>query len=375
MDFELSEEQRLLKDSVDRLIAKEYRFERRLDFLRRSEGWSRQTWQGFAEMGLLALPFAEEHGGFGSGGVETMLVMEAFGRGLVVEPYLSTVILAGGTIRHSGASGRMAETVERIIAGEHLMALAHNEKGGPRHSLEPQTRAKRSGACWTLTGSKIAVLHGATADELVVSATTDTGSALFLVPAEAEGISVSPQKGYDGVPLAEVTLEGVSVQTEFVLCEPGMGEKVLAHVIAEANAALCAEAVGIMGDVFDTTCEYLLTRTQFGVPIGSFQALQHQAADMLIELELSRSMAILAALSIDSEPPVRERNVSAAKAQIGRSGRLIGQRAIQLHGAIGITEEYKVGHSFKRLTAIDAMFGNADWHIDAIVEAGGLYTA
>lgn len=375
MDFELSDEQRLLQDSVDRLITKDYGFERRLETLRGREGWSRQTWQDFAKMGLLALPFAEEDGGFGSGGVEMMIVMEAFGRGLVLEPFLSTVVLAGGALRHSGATGRLSETVERLVSGEHLMALAHSEAGGQRHSLVPRTKAERIGAGWTITGQKIAVLHGATADEFVVSAMTDSGSALFVVPSQADGLSVSGQKGYDGIPLAGVVLDGVSVAGEALLCEPGMGEQVLSNVVAEANAALCAEAVGIMTDVFDTTCEYLRTRTQFGVPIGSFQALQHQTVDMLIDLELARSMAILAALSVDAEPSVRERNIAAAKVQIGRSGRLIGQRAVQLHGAIGITDEYKVGHSFKRLTAIDATFGNADWHLDSIVSAGGLYAA
>lgn len=375
MDFELTDEQRLLQDSVERLIERDYGFERRAETLRTSPGWSRDSWQDFADMGLLALPFSREVGGFGSGGVETMIVMQAFGRGLVVEPYLSTIILAGSALRQCGAEVRMADTIEAMLSGQHLMAFAHAEAGGPRHGLVPQSRASRSAAGWTLSGRKIAVLHGASADDFIISAMTDEGSALFLVPAAADDLRVGGQIGYDGIPVADVLLDGVSVTPEAALCEPGEGEAILSRIIAEANAALCAEAVGIMADIFDNSCDYLRTRQQFGVPIGSFQALQHQAVDMLMELELARSMAILAALSLDASPDERARNISAAKAQIGRSGRFIGQRAIQLHGAIGITSELKVGHGFKRLTAIDATFGNADWHIDEIASRGGLYAA
>ena len=375
MDFDYSDEQRLLGESVSRFVAGRYDFEARLRAMRGPGGWSRDAWREMAELGLLALPFSEEDGGFGGGGVETMIVMEALGRGLVVEPYLATVILAGGALRRAATPAQKESRVEGIAAGELVMALAHQEPNGPRHGLAAATAARRSDSGWELTGCKNAVLHGAGADELVVSATSAGGLSLFLVPAAAEGVRVRPQRGYDGIPVAELTLEKVEVPADALLGSEGAGADVLEPLFEEANAALAAEAVGIMADTVDLTTEYLKTRVQFGVPIGSFQGLQHRAVDMLIQLELARSMAILAALSLDQPADVRRRNVAAAKVQIGRSGRFVGQQAVQLHGAIGLTAEYKVGHAFKRLTAIDALFGDADHHLDALAEAGGLVVA
>jgi alkylation response protein AidB-like acyl-CoA dehydrogenase len=372
LDFELTEEQRMLGESVERFVAERYDFETRLRIAREGEGWSRAIWQEMAELGLLALPFAAEDGGFGGTGVETMIVMEALGRALVLEPYFSTVVLAGGALRIAGSAGQRQARVGRIAAGEHLMALAHYEPGAPRHFLAPATAATRDGEGWRVTGRKIAVIHGASANEFVVSAATDAGTALFIVPADAGGITIAARRGYDGVPVAEVAFDSTPVGAEALLGAPGEGETILGRLFDEANAALAAEAVGIMADTVNLTTEYLKTRVQFGVPIGSFQALQHRAVDMLVQLELARSMAILAALSLGQPDEVRHRNIAAAKAQIGRSGRVIGQQAVQLHGAIGITSEYKVGHAFKRLTAIDALFGDADHHIDFLAERGGL---
>jgi len=375
MDFELTDEQRLLAESVNRFVAERYDFETRLHALRQQQGWSREVWQGLAELGVFAMPFAEEDGGFGGGGVETMLVMEALGKGLLVEPYLATVILAGGALRRVGSAEQKAERIAAIAGGERLMALAHSEAGMPRHTLDVKaTRARRDGEGWVLNGSKIAVIHGDCADELVVSAATTEGLSLFLLPADAPGVRIKGAPGYDGVRVATAAFDSVRVGPDALLGAAGDGAAILEGVFEVANAALAAEAVGIMSDTFDMTVEYLKTRQQFGVPIGSFQALQHRAVDMLIQLELARSMAILAALSLDAEPEERRRNIAAAKAQIGRSGRFIGQQAVQLHGAIGITAEYKVGHAFKRLTAIDALFGDADHHIDMLADAGGLVT-
>jgi alkylation response protein AidB-like acyl-CoA dehydrogenase len=375
MDFELTDEQRLLAESVNRFVAERYDFETRLHALRQQRGWSREVWQGLAELGVFAMPFAEEDGGFGGGGVETMLVMEALGKGLLVEPYLATVILAGGALRRAGTAEQKAERIAAIAGGERLMALAHSEAGMPRHTLDVKaTRARRDGESWVLNGSKIAVIHGDCADELVVSAATTEGLSLFLLPADAPGVRIRGAPGYDGVRVATAAFDSVRVGPDALLGAAGEGAVILEAMFEVANAALAAEAVGIMSDTFDITVEYLKTRQQFGVPIGSFQALQHRAVDMLIQLELARSMAILAALSLDTEPEERRRNIAAAKAQVGRSGRFIGQQAVQLHGAIGITAEYKVGHALKRLTAIDALFGDADHHIDMLADAGGLVT-
>jgi alkylation response protein AidB-like acyl-CoA dehydrogenase len=375
MDFDLSDEQRLLGESVTRFVAERCDFESRLRSMREPEGWSREAWGEMAELGLLALPFAEEDGGFGGGGVETMIVMEALGRGLSIEPYLATVILAGGALRRAGTAAQKSSRVPAIAAGELVMALAHQEPDAPRHSLSAAATAHRTAGGWELNGNKIAVIHGANAGELVVSATSAGGLSLFLVPASAAGVQVKAQRGYDGVPIATLSLEDVEVPADVLLGDEGAGAAILERLFEEANAAMAAEAVGIMADTVELTTEYLKTRFQFGVPIGSFQGLQHRSVDMLIQLELARSMAILAALSLDQPDEIRRRNVAAAKVQIGRSGRFIGQQAVQLHGAIGITAEYKVGHAFKRLTAIDALFGDADHHLDMLAEIGGLAVA
>jgi alkylation response protein AidB-like acyl-CoA dehydrogenase len=373
MNFDLSDEQRLLAESVNRFIADQYDFEARLHGMRSSQGWRADIWQQMAELGLLGLPFAEADGGFAGGGVETMIVMEALGRGLVVEPYLSTVIIAGAALRHAASPTQKAARIPGIIEGAYLMSLAHAEPQAPRHSLTViRASAVSHGSGWLLSGEKIAVLHGDSAHEFIVSAKTEAGVSLFLVPADAPGVSRQIEHGYDGHRLATVRFESVQLTADALLGPDGGGVKILEAVCDEANAALAAEAVGVMADTLDMTVEYLKTRTQFGVAIGSFQALQHRAVDMLMNVELSRSMAILAALSLDRDPEERRRNIAAGKIQVGRAGRIIGQQAVQMHGAIGVTAEYKVGHAFKRLTAIDTLFGDADHYLDVLAQAGGL---
>lgn len=375
MDFDLNDEQKMLQETVTRFVAETYDFQKREHALKTAEGWSREAYARLAEMGLLALPFAEEDGGFGGGGVEMMIVMEALGRGLMVEPYFATVVLAGGALRH-GASARQREAmVPGLAAGERILALAHQEAGLPRHTLEARATATPSGEGWLLDGRKIAVIHGQSADTLVVSARTAEGLSLFLVDATAQGVTIEGARGYDGVPVATVMLSGVAVPADALIGQLGEGAAILERVFEEATAALVAEGVGAMSETFDVTVDYLKTRQQFGVAIGSFQALQHRAVDMLMQLELARSMAVLGALSLDGDADQRSRNISAAKAQIGKSGRMIGQEAVQMHGAIGITAEYKVGHAFKRLTAIDALLGDRDWHLARLVELGGVYPA
>lgn len=379
MDFDLTEEQRLLKDSVDRLLADAYGFDARKQIVASDEGVSRAVWAQFAELGLLGLPFSEEQGGFGGGPVETMIVMEAFGRALVVEPYLATVILGGGLIRHAGSAAQQAAILPAVAAGERRLAFAHAERQARYDLFDVATTARQDGDGWVLDGQKGLVLHGDAADTLIVSARTGgasrdhSGIGLFLVDASAPGVSRRGYPTQDGQRAAEIALTGVRVGLDAVLGDPTGALPVIEKVVDEAIAALCAEAVGAMEASLQSTVEYLKTRQQFGTPIGSFQVLQHRAAEMVVALEQARSMAMLAAMMAGSSDP-RERRaaISGAKAQIGRSARFIGQQSVQLHGGVGVTMEYQIGHYFKRLTMIDTLFGDADHHLGLTADAGGL---
>lgn len=382
MDFDLTEEQSLLKDSVDRLIADRYDFESRKKFTAEPEGYSRDNWRQFAELGLLAVPFAEEHGGIGGGSVETMIVMEAFGRGIVVEPYLSTVVLGGGLLRHAGSDAQKAELLPQVAAGELTLAFAQVERASRYDLFDVSTSAKKDGDGWVVNGEKGVVLHGDSADKLLVTARTGgnrrdrSGIGLFLVDAKAPGISRRGYPTQDGMRAAEITLDNVRVGPEGVLGDPSGALPVVERVVDEAIAALCAEAVGVMDRMRELTVDYMKTRKQFGMPIGSFQVLQHRAADMVVMIEQARSMAFFATMmSAADDPAERGHAVSAAKVQIGRSGRFVGQQAIQLHGGVGMTQEYSVGHYFKRMTMIDTAFGDADHHLSRVAEAGGLFKA
>ncbi|HXT81971.1 MAG TPA: acyl-CoA dehydrogenase [Acetobacteraceae bacterium] len=379
MDFDLTEEQRLLKDSVDRLVRDQYAFEQRKKYLAEPAGWSLPVWNQYAELGLLALPFPETLGGFGGGAVETALVMEAFGRGLVLEPYFATVILGGGLLRRIASPALLGTLAPKIAAGKLKLAFAHVERQSRYNLSDVTTTARKDGTAWILDGAKSVVLHGDCADRMLITARTAgsrrdrDGVGLFLVDAATPGLSRRGYPTQDGLRAAEVTLSGVRVGADGVL-----GESVLPaieHVVDEAIAALCAEAVGAMQVMHETTLEYLKTRKQFGRPIGSFQVLQHRSVDMLVALEQARSMAMFAAVMAQEENAAeRRRAISAAKVQIGRSGRHIGQEAIQLHGGIGMTMEYSVGHAFKRVTMIEQLFGDADHHLTELARLGGLFS-
>jgi alkylation response protein AidB-like acyl-CoA dehydrogenase len=364
MDFDFTDDQRLLRETVARFVADRYGFEDRNRMLAMPGGRDPAVWTEMAELGLLGIPFAEADGGFGGGGTETMILMEEFGRGLVIEPYLSTIVLAGGILNDAASADQRAARIERIITGTHRMAVAFAEPRAARYAVDARHTVAEGDR---LTGEKIAVLGGDQADELIVSARIDGGTALFLVDAAAPGVSIRGEAGYDGSRVADIRLENVPGERI-----TGNGAAHLARAIEAANAALCAEAVGAMADALDLTTDYLKTRKQFGVPIASFQVLQHRAVDMLMQLELARSMAILAAISLDQPAAVRTTNIAAAKVQIARSVRFVGQQAVQLHGGIGITSEYKIGHIFKRLTAIETLFGDVDHHLDTLSDAGGL---
>jgi pimeloyl-CoA dehydrogenase small subunit len=377
MDFDLTDEQRLLKDSVDRLVADQYQFEQRKKYMAEPDGWSRAVWQQYAELGLLGLPFAEAHGGFGGGAVETMIVMETFGRGLVLEPYFATVILGGGLLRRAASPAQQQALLPQVVQGKLKLAFAHVERHSRYDLADVATTAKQDGAMWVLDGAKSVVLHGDCADRLLVTARTSgnrrdrNGMGLFLVDPSAAGVTRRGYPTQDGLRAAEVTLSGVRVPQDDAIPN---ALPAIEHVVDEAIAALCAEAVGCMQAMHETTLEYLKTRQQFGRPIGQFQVLQHRSVDMLVALEQARSMAMFAAvMAAEEDPTERRRAIAAAKVQIGRSGRHIGQEAIQLHGGIGMTMEYKVGHYFKRMTMIDKLFGDADTHLETLAQLGGLF--
>ena len=382
MDFALTEEQELLRHSVQRLFADHYAFDARKRYAQEPGGYSRALWARYAELGLLGLPFAEEHGGSGGGPVETMIVMEEVGRALALEPYLSTVVLAGGLLRLGGGKALCADLVPKIVGGDLMLAFAHAERQSRYDLVDVAASARREGTGYVLDGAKSLVLHGDSAGKLIVSARLSGGQrdrdglALFVVDAAAKGVSTRGYGTIDGLRAAEVTLAGVRVDAGAAIGEPGKAYPLIERVVDTAIAALAAEAVGAMAAMHEQTVDYMKTRKQFGVTIGSFQALQHRAAEMLVALEQARSMALLATM-MAAEENVRERRqaISAAKVQIGRSARIVGHGAIQIHGGIGMTMEAKVGHYFKRVTTIDTTFGDADYHLGLLAESGGLVAA
>jgi pimeloyl-CoA dehydrogenase small subunit len=382
MDFELSDEQRLLRQSVERLLADRYDFAARRRYSQEPAGFSEALWRQYTELGLLALPFAESDGGIGGGAVETMIVMEEFGRALALEPYLATIVLGGGFVRLGGSAAMRAALVPQIANGELKLAFAHVERQARYDLGDVATTARRDGTSFVLDGAKSLVLNGDAADKLVVSARLSgaqrdrDGIALFLVDAAADGIARRGYATVDGLRAAEVTLANVQVAADAAIGETGDAFGLIERVVDGAIAALAAEAVGAMAAMHELTVDYLKTRKQFGVAIGNFQVLQHRAAEMLIALEEARSLALYATMMAE-EPDATERRraMAAAKVQIGRSGRIIGQSAIQLHGGIGMTMEHKLGHAFKRVTMIDTLFGDADHHLAALARMGGLVAA
>jgi alkylation response protein AidB-like acyl-CoA dehydrogenase len=332
-------------------------------------------------MGLLGLPFAEADGGLGGGPVETMIVSEAFGRALTLEPYIPTVLLAGGCLRLAGTPAQRSELVPRITEGGELLAFAHVERQARYDLADVMTTAQSldGGAGWTLNGAKSFVLHADTADMLIVSARVAgrqrdrSGLALFLVSSNAPGISTRAYVMQDGMRAADITLSNVRVSNDALLGRPGHALPVIERVVDCTIAALCAEAVGAMTRAHDLTVEYLKVRKQFGAPIGSFQALQHRAVDMLVMIEQARSLSMYATMMAqEDDSKARSCAVSAAKAYIGRTGRLVAEQAIQLHGGIGVTEECAVGHYYRRLTMIDILFGDSAHHLASVAASDGL---
>lgn len=376
MNFDLNEEQRLLQASVNGLIEKDYGFEKRNAYRQEECGWSRKMWLRFAEQGLLSLPFDEEDGGIGGTAVETMIVMEALGRALIVEPYLSTVVICGGFLKFGGTREQRARYLSPLMQGTETFSFAYQEKNSRYDFAAIETSARRTGEGWYIHGAKSIVLHGDTADHFIVTARTgeETGAVgIFLVPRKAAGVSISGFVTQDGVRAADVLFNHVAIGADAVIGNPDGALDLIEKIADHARMALCAEAIGAMDESIKMTVDYMKARKQFGVPIGTFQALQHRAADMYVAYEQARSMAIYAAMACEmQDSEARSIAVASAKAQIARSARFIGQQSIQIHGGIGMTQEYKVGHYFKRLTMIESAFGDADFLIRRVSRHGGV---
>jgi alkylation response protein AidB-like acyl-CoA dehydrogenase len=370
MEFNYSEEQLALQDTLQRFISRDYNFDRRRAFSASPAGFSGEAWNQYAELGLLSLPFPEDFGGFGGTAVDTMLVMEQFGRGLLLEPYLSTVVACGGLINDAGSDSLKKRLLPQIGAGTVKLALAGYEAAGRYDLAYVACTAQENGGSWRLSGRKTVVLDGASADYFLVSARSSgkisdcDGISLFLLPKDAKGLTVAAYPTQSGARAADLALENVTVGADALIGAPGRALPIIERAVDRAIAALCAEAVGIINALNEATLNYLKTRKQFGVAIGTFQALKHKMADMLIAAEQAQSMAIIAAVHGDSEDTAdRHRAISAAKAYIGQAGRLVGQHAVQLHGGMGVVDELIVSHYFKRLTMIDLTFGDADYHL------------
>ena len=370
MDFEYSDEQRLFSETLRKFLNTGYGFDARAKIITSSAGFSEDVWAAMAEMGILGVPFDAEHGGFGGNTVDMMVVMEALGEALVVEPYLATVGLGGRFIARGGTAAQQKQILPSLIAGKTKMAFAQTEPGARYELARVSTRATPSGDGWVLEGDKRAVLHGGCADLLVVSARTAGaegdahGISVFLVERGAPGVTVSEYRGLDNLRLADVRLSGVRVARAGLLGAEGGGWSLIEEVVDYATALVCAEAVGAIKYAHDATLDYLKTRRQFGVPIGSFQALQHRMVDILIAYEQARSIACLACVKVETaDGAERRRIVSAAKIKIADAARHVSQEAVQLHGGMGMTEELKISHTFRRLTTIAQAFGDADHHL------------
>lgn len=377
MDFNFTEEQQLLADTVRRFVRENYAFEQRREILQSAEGWSRDIWRELAGLGLTALNVPEAHGGLGAGPVDTMLVMNALGEGLLLEPFLGAAVLAPALIAGLAQDAIAAPLFEGIASGEQIVIVAHQEAAARGELKLVSTRAARSGSGYVLSGKKSVIAHGNAADEFLITARTAgqpgdaTGISVFRVDAHAPGLRVKPYRTLDGQRAADIEIDNVSAAATSLLGGEGTAFEAIEAAHHVAISALCAEAVGIMKAANAATLEYTKNRKQFGQPIGKFQVLQHRMADMFIQSEQAQSMSYLAAIRC-TDPDVEERRraLAAAKVVIGQAGRYVAQQAVQLHGGMGMTDELIVSHYFKRLTAIDLTFGDTDFHTQKFIEAG-----
>ena len=372
MNFSLNEIQMMLADTVEKFIENEYDFETRQNYAASDTGYSKEAWTTISELGWTAVPFDEDDGGIGGGPIDTMVLMERFGRGLIVEPYLANVVLAGGVLKRLANAQQKETWLHPMIAGEMQLTLAFVEPQSRYALSDIATTAARTSDGWMLNGRKGYVLNGRNADVIIVPARTSgeqsdkNGISLFAVPANAGGVTITDYATVDGHQAAELSLSDVTIDGDALLGNVDAGYGALEATIDEATLAVCAEAVGIMQTLKDKTVEYSKQRVQFGVPIGSFQALQHRMVDMLMECEQSQSLLMWATMINAEGADDARRAVSAIKYQVGTAGRKVGEEAVQIHGGMGVTWELDVAHYFKRLIAIGQIFGNADWHLDKL---------
>lgn len=373
MNFSLSEEQTMLADSISRCIDSDYDFDTRQKIVASNEGFSRDKWQAFAELGWTAIPFSEDDGGLDGGPIEMMLIMEQFGRGLVVEPYLANMVLVGGVLKRLATPAQRQQWLAPLIAGELQAALAFAEPQGRFSPNNVQTTATKTGDAYVLSGKKTFVLNGGHADVLIIpartsgSSTATAGISLFCVAADTAGISRQSYPTVDGSQAADIALVDVKVAAKNLLGNANDGYATLQTVIDEATLAVCAEAMGVMQTLQDKTVEYTKNRVQFGVPISSFQSLQHRMVDTLMICEQSRSLLYWSVMLSDASDAKAASAISALKYQIGTAGIKLAEEAVQLHGGMGMTWEMDIGHYFKRMTAINILFGNADHHLDRYI--------
>ena len=369
MDFTFNEEQTLIQDQVDQFIQKEYDWETRQSLSNSELGFGDNNWQKFAELGWLGISTSEDSGGFGGSAIESMLIMEAFGKGLVVEPFLETIIMSSGLIDEHGSDQQKSSILEPAIAGELHLALAYAEPQSRFNLSDVVTEAKLDGDNYILNGYKSVVMNGPSADKIIVSARTsgsqleEAGITLFIVDANSEGLNKTNYKTVDGRRASDLTIENVSVTKDDIIGHADKGFGLLDSTIDRAILALSAAAVGAMEVLYKTTVEYTKTREQFGTSIGKFQVLQHRMVDMFMEYEQCKSLLYMATMKHEEGSSDAKKAISGLKYQVGKAGRFIGQQAVQLHGGMGVTDELNVGHYFKRLTTVGTIFGNTDFHL------------
>lgn len=369
MDFNFSDEQNMVRDGISRLVREQYDWDTRRGVIASEAGWRPEFWAQLAELGMLAAPFSEEDGGFGGGAVETMLIMEEFGKGLVVEPFIPGVVCAGGFLKYAGTAAQKEEYLSGIIAGEKIFAFAYAEPQGRYDLANLTTTAKKDGSGYILSGQKAVVIGAPWASHLVVTARTSGGQSdrngvsVFIVPKDADGVSTRDYAVVDGRRASEVYFENVSLSADALIGELDNGLPLIDKVVDEATAAVCAEATGAIQVTHKMTLEYAQQRKQFGVPISSFQVLQHRMADMFMEYEQSISMSYLATIKLSEDEAERKKAVSSAKVRIGQAARFVGQSAVQTHGGMGVTDETAVSSYFKRLSTIESEFGSVDHHM------------
>lgn len=374
MDFNFTSEQDQLRDTVAKLVSQKYDFDTRRKVAKSESGWRPEMWSQFAELGLLGASFTEAEGGFGSGPIEAMIISEEFGKGLVIEPYLQTVVIGGNFFRHGGTDAQKEEHIAGIIGGETRFAFAYSEPKSRFDLNDVSTTAKKDGAGYTLNGHKAVVLGAPFATHLIVTARTSGGQrdangvTVFLVAKDAKGVTTRDYPTVDGLRASEVYFENVAVGADAVIGKVDGGLPLVEKVVDNAIAALCAEAVGCFKVLNEATISYAKQRKQFGQPIATFQVLQHRMVDMFMAAEQASSMTYMVTLKLDEADKARKLAASAAKVQVGKAGKLVSQDAVQIHGGMGMTDELNVGHFFKRVTMIESQFGNTDWHLRRYTE-------